>query len=255
VPSARAAVKRLNATTVEIVLASQGDAYPGRRRPGGEADLVPADARSSARPGRAGCGSLAGGDSCERRGSGAPATAREPQPPALCDRAADDALRGRVFTPRAADPIRAPRSAPGFRLPVRRRRSAATSTTSSAASRGPGRRSTLWPPINGLRRVHGGCTMSGDEILDGLGGALRQLETDGRSARCGPVGPGSSQGAERPGRCRLAGGWRPRVSVRLCLGPGLAPPRLLFGALGGGDIPGEVPAPDREDDATERQRP
>ena len=41
---AQAAVERLNATAVQIMLASQGDAGPpGRRRPVGEADLVPAD--------------------------------------------------------------------------------------------------------------------------------------------------------------------------------------------------------------------
>jgi hypothetical protein len=40
---AQAAVERLNATTVEIVMASQGDAEPGRRRPVGEADLTPDD--------------------------------------------------------------------------------------------------------------------------------------------------------------------------------------------------------------------
>ena len=36
----RAVVERLDATTVEIVIASQGDADPESRRPGGEADLV-----------------------------------------------------------------------------------------------------------------------------------------------------------------------------------------------------------------------
>ncbi len=40
---ARAVVKRLEARTVEIVMASRGDADPGRQRPFGEADLVPAD--------------------------------------------------------------------------------------------------------------------------------------------------------------------------------------------------------------------
>ena len=41
---AQAAVERLNATAVQIMPASQGDAGPpGRRRPVGEADLVPAD--------------------------------------------------------------------------------------------------------------------------------------------------------------------------------------------------------------------
>jgi hypothetical protein len=40
----QAAVERLNATAVQIMLGSQGDAGPpGRRHPVGEADLVPAD--------------------------------------------------------------------------------------------------------------------------------------------------------------------------------------------------------------------
>ena len=41
--------ERLEATTVEIVMASHGDADPGCRRPVGEADLVPADGTLTAR--------------------------------------------------------------------------------------------------------------------------------------------------------------------------------------------------------------
>jgi hypothetical protein len=40
---ARAVVERLEATTVEIVMGSRGDADTGRRSPVDEAELVPAD--------------------------------------------------------------------------------------------------------------------------------------------------------------------------------------------------------------------
>jgi len=45
---ARAVVERLEATTVEIVMGSRGDADTGRRSPVDEAELVPADRTSSA---------------------------------------------------------------------------------------------------------------------------------------------------------------------------------------------------------------